>query len=66
MQDALAAAGKLLQSHTVESNCSLLNLTLLNNSNLIGVASHHAALRGPERHSHPRDEAGGYGSVSNY
>ena len=42
---ALAAAGRTLPAHCVESNSSILNLTLLNNTDLIGVASHRAALR---------------------
>jgi DNA-binding transcriptional LysR family regulator len=45
IHEALIAAGKTLPAHFVESNSSLSNLTLLNNSNLIGVASHRAALR---------------------
>lgn len=45
METALAAAGHALPSHCVESNSSLLNLTLLNNTDLVGVASHRAALR---------------------
>ena len=42
---ALAAAGRTLPNHCVESNSSILNLTLLNNTDLVGVASHRAALR---------------------
>lgn len=44
-ETALAAAGHALPGHCVESNSSILNLTLLNNTDLIGVASHRAALR---------------------
>ncbi|MDR2992040.1 MAG: LysR family transcriptional regulator [Burkholderiaceae bacterium] len=40
---ALAAAGRGLPRHCVETNSSLLNLTLLAHSDLIGVASHRAA-----------------------
>jgi DNA-binding transcriptional LysR family regulator len=43
MEAALAAAGHSLPRHCVESNSSLLNLTLLAHSPLIGVASHRAA-----------------------
>ncbi|BFG79843.1 LysR substrate-binding domain-containing protein [Paraburkholderia terrae] len=45
METALAAARRTPPSHCVESNSSILNLTLLNNTNLVGVASHRAALR---------------------
>jgi DNA-binding transcriptional LysR family regulator len=44
-QTALAAAGWTMSSHCVESNSSILNLTLLNHTDLVGVASHRAALR---------------------
>ena len=42
---ALTAAGRALPGHCVESNSSIPNLTLLNNTDLIAVASHRAALR---------------------
>jgi DNA-binding transcriptional LysR family regulator len=45
LETALAAAGRTLPDHCVESNSSILNLTLLNNTDLVGVASHRAALR---------------------
>ncbi|WP_028215421.1 LysR substrate-binding domain-containing protein [Paraburkholderia mimosarum] len=45
METALASAGRALPPHCVESNSSILNLTLLNNTDLVGVASHRAALR---------------------
>jgi len=45
METALAAAGRTLPNHYVESNSSILNLALLNNTDLVGVASHRAALR---------------------
>jgi DNA-binding transcriptional LysR family regulator len=68
MQDALVAAGKSMPSHCVESNSSLLNLALLNNSNLVGVASHRAAMRFEALNAIrilPIDLEG-YGSVSMY
>lgn len=45
LETALAAAGRALPDHCVESNSSILNLTLLNNTDLVGVASHRSALR---------------------
>jgi DNA-binding transcriptional LysR family regulator len=45
LETALAAAGRTLPTHCVESNSSVLNLTLLNNTDLLGVASHRPALR---------------------
>ena len=45
LESALAAAGHSMPRHCVESNSSTLNVTLLNNSTLIGVASHRAAVR---------------------
>ncbi|NRO95542.1 LysR family transcriptional regulator [Paraburkholderia sp. NMBU_R16] len=45
LEAALAAAGRTLPTHCVESNSSVLNLTLLNNTDLLGVASHRPALR---------------------
>lgn len=68
MHDALAAAGKAPPVQIVESNSSLLNLTLLNNSDLIGVASHRAALRFENLKAVRilNIELNGYGSVSTY
>jgi DNA-binding transcriptional LysR family regulator len=43
VETALASAGRELPRHCVETNSSLLNLTLLAHSALIGVASHRAA-----------------------
>lgn len=45
LETALAAAGRAMPRHHVESNSSILNITLLNHSELLGVASHRAALR---------------------
>lgn len=45
MESALIAAGRTLPAHFVESNSAVLNLTLLNHTDLLGVASHRAALR---------------------
>ncbi|MDN7628093.1 LysR substrate-binding domain-containing protein [Burkholderia cenocepacia] len=45
LEAALSAAGRVRPPHCVESNSSILNLTLLNNTDLIGVASHRAAQR---------------------
>lgn len=45
LESALLAAGHSMPRHCVESNSSLLNITLLNNSELLGVASHRAAER---------------------
>lgn len=42
---ALAAAGQAPPVDHVESNSVTVNLTLINNSDMIGVASHRAALR---------------------
>lgn len=67
-EQALAAAGRGLPSHSVESNSSILNLTLLNNTDLIGVASHRAALRFEQLNAVrilPM-QLEGYGSVSMY
>jgi DNA-binding transcriptional LysR family regulator len=57
-----------MPSHCVESNSSILNLTLLNHTDLVGVASHRAALRF-ERLNLLRIlpiELAGFGSVSMY
>ncbi|SEJ82400.1 LysR substrate-binding domain-containing protein [Paraburkholderia diazotrophica] len=45
LETALSAVGRALPNHCVETNSSILNLTLLNNTDLVGVASHRAALR---------------------
>jgi DNA-binding transcriptional LysR family regulator len=45
LETALAAAGRGLPRHCVESNSSILNVTLLNQTELLGVASHRAAMR---------------------
>jgi DNA-binding transcriptional LysR family regulator len=45
LDTALAAAGKAMPADHVESNSVTINLTLISNSDLIGVASHRAALR---------------------
>jgi DNA-binding transcriptional LysR family regulator len=43
LETALASAGRGLPRHCVETDSSLLNITLLAHSTLIGVASHRAA-----------------------
>jgi DNA-binding transcriptional LysR family regulator len=45
LETALACAGLPMPRHCVESNSSMLNITLLNHSALLGVASQRAALR---------------------
>lgn len=45
LESALAAAGHALPPGSVESNSVTLNLTLLGHSDMIGLASHRAALR---------------------
>lgn len=45
LEAALAAEGRTMPRYCVESNSSLLNVTLLNQTNLIGVASGRAATR---------------------
>lgn len=45
LESALAAAGRPLPARCVESNSTILNLTLLNHTNMIGVASHRTARR---------------------
>ncbi|CAG9168801.1 HTH-type transcriptional regulator GbpR [Cupriavidus laharis] len=45
LEAALATAGRPLPSDCVESNSTVLNLTLLNNSDMIGLASHRTARR---------------------
>ncbi|WP_334051552.1 LysR family transcriptional regulator [Burkholderia cepacia] len=45
LETALTAAGRVRPPHCVESNSSILNLTLLNNTDLLGVASYRAAQR---------------------
>ncbi|MFM0742116.1 LysR substrate-binding domain-containing protein [Paraburkholderia xenovorans] len=43
LETALAAAGQTMPNRCVESNSTILNMTLLNQTNLIGVASHRGA-----------------------
>lgn len=45
LEAALATAGHAMPADAVESNSTVLNLTLLNNSDMIGVASHRTARR---------------------
>ncbi|ADX44107.1 transcriptional regulator, LysR family [Paracidovorax avenae ATCC 19860] len=45
LENALVAAGHALPPGSVESNSVTLNLTLLGHSDMIGLASHRAALR---------------------
>lgn len=45
IEAAAAQAGHALPANHIESNSVTLNLTLLNHSDMIGVASHRAALR---------------------
>ncbi|WER49903.1 LysR substrate-binding domain-containing protein [Cupriavidus sp. WKF15] len=45
LEAALASAGRPLPPDCVESNSTVLNLTLLNNSDMIGLASHRTARR---------------------
>jgi len=45
LDNALAEAGQGIPRDTMETNSVTANLTLLNNSDMIGVASHRAALR---------------------
>lgn len=43
LEDALAAAGRRLPPNYIESNSVIANVTLLNNSEVIGTASHRSA-----------------------
>ena len=45
LETALADAGQVIPRDAVETNSVTSNLTLLNNSDMIGVASHRAAVR---------------------
>lgn len=45
LDSALSEAGQSLPADVIETNSVTANLTLLNNSDMIGVASHRAALR---------------------
>jgi len=45
LEAALASAGRALPGDAVESNATVLNLTLLNNSDMVGLASHRTARR---------------------
>lgn len=68
LENALLAAGQALPRDPIESNSVTLNLTLLNHSDMIGLASHRAALRftqmGAMRILPVR--LSGFGSVSMY
>jgi DNA-binding transcriptional LysR family regulator len=44
-EEAVKAARQTIPVGSLESNSATMNLTLLNNSNMIGIASHRAALR---------------------
>ncbi|WP_298016290.1 LysR substrate-binding domain-containing protein [uncultured Castellaniella sp.] len=44
VEDALAVAGYRMPANYIESNSVIANVTLLNNSEVIGVASHRSAL----------------------
>ncbi|WP_168788666.1 LysR family transcriptional regulator [Paraburkholderia aromaticivorans] len=68
LEAALAAEGRTLPGHCVESNSSILNLTLLNNTELVGVASHRAALRFEQLNALRilPIQLAGFGSVSLY
>ncbi|HWK45211.1 MAG TPA: LysR substrate-binding domain-containing protein [Stellaceae bacterium] len=45
LDEALVSAGRALPANSLQSNSVTLNLTLLNNSDMIGLASHRAAMR---------------------
>jgi DNA-binding transcriptional LysR family regulator len=45
LDSALAEAAQIIAPDTMETNSVTANLTLLNNSDMIGIASHRAALR---------------------
>jgi DNA-binding transcriptional LysR family regulator len=67
-ETALAAAGQAMPALCVESNSSLLNITLLNHTDMLGVASHRGALRF-ERMTALKVlpvQLAGFGSVSMY
>ncbi|NML31933.1 LysR family transcriptional regulator [Paraburkholderia antibiotica] len=68
MDNALAEAGRTMPAHVVESNSSILNITLLNHTDLLGVASHRAALRFERLNSVRilQIELAGEGAVSMY
>jgi DNA-binding transcriptional LysR family regulator len=68
LEAALATEGRALPGHCVESNSSILNLTLLNNTKLVGVASHRAALRFEQLNALRilPIQLAGFGSVSLY
>jgi len=67
-ETALAAAGQTMPSRCVESNSSLLNITLLNHTDLLGVASHRGALRFEQMNAVTilPVQLAGFGSVSMY
>jgi DNA-binding transcriptional LysR family regulator len=68
LETALVAAGRGMPQHCVESNSSILNVTLLNQTELLGVASHRAALRfaGLNALAVLPMRLAGFGSVSMY
>lgn len=65
---ALAAAGHALPAGSVESNSVTINLTLLGHSDMIGLASHRAALRFSQMNALRvlPVRLSGFGSVSMY
>jgi DNA-binding transcriptional LysR family regulator len=68
LESALAAAGQTLPGRCIESNSSILNITLLNHTDLVGVASHRAARRFVQLNTLrilPM-QLSGFGSVSMY
>jgi DNA-binding transcriptional LysR family regulator len=68
LEGALAQAGQRMPVDCVESNSVTLNLTLLNNSDMIGVASHRAALRFSQLNAMRILDLrlSGFGSVASY
>jgi DNA-binding transcriptional LysR family regulator len=68
LETALSAVGRALPTHCVETNSSILNLTLLNNTDLVGIASHRAALRFEQLNAVQilPMQLEGFGSVSMY
>lgn len=68
LEVALATAGRSLPSNYIESNSVIANVTLLNNSDVIGVASHRSAkiLSSMNMLRILPLELQGYGSVSMY
>jgi len=68
LDSALAAAGHALPAGSVESNSVTINLTLLGHSDMIGLASHRAALRFSQMNALRvlPVRLAGFGSVSMY